>query len=115
VTEPAINVRVTRYEVTALPDDVVNNRGGFVLTVEYRGNGRWGIYEGGRCWNRRTGEWDHERLPSGRADAWLREHRFARVMDALETAKTLAPTLTVNGWTVEQAIRMERGEVVTRG
>jgi hypothetical protein len=116
MTELNVRVRVTRYEVTALPDDIVNNRSGFVLTVEWRGRvGGWAIMRKGNCWNRVKRQWDFQGLPSGLAEDWLRDHRFQRVMDALEEAKLLAPLLTVNGWTVEQAIDMERGKEVSRG
>lgn len=108
--ELSTTVRATRYEVTALPDDIVHNRSGFVLTVEARGRGRWAVCEGGRCWNRRTKDWDYESLPSGRTDEWLAEHRFDRLTQALLEAQACAPVLTVNGWTVEQAVRMESGE-----
>lgn len=105
-----VTTRATRYEVTALPDDVVNDRSGLVINVESRGKGRWAVVRDGRCWDHVTRTWSYEGLPSGQEDDWLAAHRYDSLPAALNDAVALAPFLTVNGWTVEQAIRMERGE-----
>lgn len=120
MTELKVDIRITRYEVTALPDDIAQNRSGLVISVEWRGKDKWAVCRDGYCWNHVVREWTYESIPSERTDEWLAQHRYDLMTTALQAAQVLAPWLTVNGWSVEQAVRMERGEdlcgePVTRG
>lgn len=100
-TEITPTVRITRYEVSCLPEDDINARH-FTLKVEYRGRGLWAVTDGFGCLST-TGEWDYERLPSNREDEWLETHRFD-LDTALKLAREKAPKMTVNGMTVGDVI-----------
>lgn len=95
VLEPV--VRVTRYDVSCLPHDHIDAPY-FTLQVEYRGDGRWAVTRHGYCYNA-AGEPDYEPIPSSREDEWLTEFRMS-LGDALNVARRVAPTLTINGRTV---------------
>jgi hypothetical protein len=112
-SEPTVTA--TRYEVTCYPYDDIN-RSSLEVTVEYRGRGKWAVLLRTRCLGA-DGEWDWERLPSERADDWLAEHRF-ELDDALRRAKEIAPTLTLNGSTIDEVVALEdrrRAEEASRG
>lgn len=98
---PEPEVRITRYEVSCLPEGDINARG-FTLTVEYRGRGLWAVLDGLWCLGT-DGEWDYEMRPSEREDGWLATHRFD-IETALRLAKEAAPDMTVNGHTVADAL-----------
>ncbi|MFK0140670.1 hypothetical protein [Streptomyces murinus] len=110
MTTPEPHVQPTRYTVNCLPEDGGLNSHVFEITVEYRGNGRWAVLRHGRCLGS-NGEWDYELRPSEREDEWLANHRFD-LDTALKLAKQAAPNVTVNGFTVTDALRMatERAE-----
>jgi hypothetical protein len=69
----------------------------------------WAIRWNGRTWNHRTGQWDFD----DRSHNWERNHRFTgddALERALEVAAELAPTLSVNGYTVGYVLeRMMHG------
>ena len=49
------------------------------------------------------GQWHHERLPSERTKRELAEHRFD-LETALKLAREMAPRVTINGQTAEEAL-----------
>jgi len=91
-----VDANVTEWSVSVLPEDNVNHHT-YVITVAYRGRGRWAILHHGFCLGR-DGEWDYEVQPSSREDEWLDAHRFARD-EALAIAVREAPNVVVNGRT----------------
>lgn len=104
MTTPEPNVQATRYVVSCFPPD--SEEGGhFNLAVEYRGRGLWAVTRHKQCLGT-DGEWSWESIPSEREDEWLDSHRFD-LDTALKLAKEHAPLVTVNGFTVADALRME--------
>lgn len=93
-------VTTTRYEVSLIPEGDIN-RNAFLITVEYRGGGKWAVLHCGFCLNA-GGGWDYESIPSERADDWLIDHRFP-LDEAFLRAKAEAPHVTVNGHTAAEA------------
>jgi hypothetical protein len=98
---PAPEVRVTRYEVSCIPEDH-ETRHSLTIAVEYRGRGKWAVLNALYCLSA-SGEWDYEMRPSEREDEWLAAHRF-NLEAALEMAEREAPLMRVNGWTVPQIL-----------
>ena len=113
-------VQATQYTVNRLPEDGFDSHV-FALTVEYRGDGRWGVYRNAHCCLGNDGTWsygygwrDGAQEPSsdeewaeyhaGR-DAWFAAHRFDEET-ALKLAREHAPLVTVNGRKVADALRM---------
>ena len=93
---PEPTVRVTRYEVSILPEDNRNARY-FKLHVGYRGDGQWIVYQGQQprfCLGR-DGSWAYE---SAVDDEWLALRTFDKET-ALRLACEAAPHVTVNGYT----------------
>jgi hypothetical protein len=103
MTAPAPTVTITRYEVSCLPQDHID-RDAFAIVVEWRGLGRWAVLRRSSCLGA-DGKWEWEPQPSSREDDWLETHRFD-LDTALRLAKEQAPLITVNGFTVEQALAM---------
>ena len=104
MTIPEPEVRVTRYEVSCMPEghEVAHS---LTIAVEYRGRGKWAVLNAPFCLGS-DGEWDYEMRPSEREDEWLATHRFD-LDTALELAKREAPLMSVNGWTVERILADE--------
>lgn len=102
MTLPEPTVQATRYVVSCLPDDNINAPH-FSLSVEYRGRSLWAVVRHGSCLNS-AGQWSYESIPSEREDEWLADHRFD-LDTALKLAKEAAPHVTVNGFTVADALR----------
>lgn len=48
---------------------------GDIISVEFRGHGKWAVMMGGNCLGR-NGEWNYEPMPSGRDEDWLEMYRF---------------------------------------
>lgn len=94
---PEPTVRVTRYEVSCLPEDNINHRH-FKLNVEHRGGGRWIVCQGGppRYCLGRDGTWEYE---SAVDDEWIALRTFDEET-ALKVAREAAPHVTVNGYSV---------------
>lgn len=103
MTTPEPIVQATRYTVNCLPEDGIDSHV-FEITVEYRGNDRWAVKRHSQVLGS-DGTWDYEMRPSAREDDWLAEHRFD-LDTALKLAKEQAPQVTVNGFTVTDALRM---------
>lgn len=113
-------VKAVKYTVNCLPEED-EERHSFTLTVEYRGKGRWGVFRNEHCCLGADGQWSWgyaweggDREPATDAEwdsyhagreTWLAAHRFDE-----ETAKALAqqhaPLVTVNGFTVADALAM---------
>ncbi|GHJ11196.1 hypothetical protein TPA0907_55630 [Micromonospora humidisoli] len=96
-----IEPRVTEYTVCPLPEGDIN-ASGFTITVAYRGRDLWAVLRHRWCLGT-DGEGDYESVPSEREDEWLAGHRFA-LDDALQLAAEHVLKLTVNGWTVADAL-----------
>ena len=96
--------RATRYTVNCLPETADGDEHVFEITVEYRGRDRWAVTRHGSCLGT-DGRWDYEMRPSEREDDWLATHRFD-LDTALQLAKEAAPKVTVNGYTVADALAM---------
>lgn len=111
--QPEPTVQATRYTVNCLPEDGIDSHV-FEITVEYRGRGLWAIKRHSQCLAA-DGSWDYEMRPSEREDEWLATHRFD-LDTALKLAKEAAPKVTVNGFTVADALRMaQQREEAGRG
>lgn len=104
----------TCYSVSALPADNINVHH-FTIEVKYRGRGLWAVCWYGMCLGA-GGEWDHESIPTERADEWLAGHRFD-LETALRLAQEEAPRLTVNGDTVGDVLARaaKRGSATGNG
>jgi len=92
--------RVTRYEVSLLPEDHPY-AGYYSLTVEYRGTGRWAVCRHGYCLDI-DGHLEYEGIVSNRTDGWLDAHQFP-LHEALALAHRFAPDINVGGVTARQA------------
>lgn len=101
MTAPDPEVRVTRYEVSCIPEDH-ETRFSLTVAVECRGRGKWAVLNAPYCLGS-DGEWEYEMRPSERDDEWLATHRFD-LETALELAKREAPLMRVNGWTVPRIL-----------
>lgn len=110
---PEPRVTATRYEVSLLSDDDIN-RHYFALYVEARDDDRWAVADGFQQCLAADGTWSHESVPSERADDWLADHRFDLV-GALFLAKQAVPKVTVNGFTVTDALAMHKRHATTDG
>jgi hypothetical protein len=97
-------VQITKLDVSCFSLDD-EEHGHFSVTVEYRGRDLWAVMRHGECLNA-DGGWDYEMRPSSREDEWLATHRFP-MNEAIRRAREIAPTLTVNGWTVED-VKLKR-------
>lgn len=92
---PTVITVPAAYLVTCVPPAAPESDH-FHIHVERTGVDTWQVRWNGRTWNRRTGEWDF-------AEHRWADYRFTgpdAVSEALELAAELAPTLTVNGYTV---------------
>jgi hypothetical protein len=98
---PEPTVRVTRYEVSCLPQNNVN-ADLFTLSVEERSPGRWAVLRGGMCYDA-DGVREFESMSTGRTDEFIARFRFD-LDTALELAKRIAPTMKVNRHTVADAL-----------
>lgn len=96
--------RVTRYNVSALPEGFSVDSHCWDVTVEYRGHGKWAVLQGSCCLGD-DGEWSWEPLPSSREDDWLEHHRFTEE-EALRLAGEHAWDVCINGLTPVDLIRL---------
>ena len=101
ITSPEPRVRPVRYHVSLLePEDDEEFYTLTVITVAYRGDDRWAVYEGiydhsslPRALNR-DGEWEYEGSGERANEDWLGTHRFP-LDEAVELAKKAAITVGV--------------------
>jgi hypothetical protein len=91
---PEVTVNITRYTVSALPADNINHKH-YALHVELT-RGGWIVHD-------QHGGYD---IDGDWAPGLAVAHKFADYEDALALAKKLAPNVTVNGYTVTDALRM---------
>ncbi|MGW4043001.1 hypothetical protein [Streptomyces sp. NPDC004721] len=98
--------RATEYEVNCLPEDDLESHL-FAIRVQYRGNGRYAVIRHGDMCLGADGTWDFGVKEYDRGQAWLDAHRFDRDT-ALRLAKQQAPHVTVNGFTVADALNMQQ-------
>lgn len=95
-------VQATRYTVTVLPAGYESHDDWhfFVVTVQYRGGGRWAVYKGAYEYSSlpsalsATGEWDMEGSQEREDPGWLDTHRFD-LDTALGLAKEVAPAVGI--------------------
>ncbi|MEU3620630.1 hypothetical protein ABZ725_51600 [Streptomyces sp. NPDC006872] len=99
---PEPTVQPTRYEVSLLPGEDINQHL-YVIEVEYRGAGRWAVVHHNYCLGT-DGDWDFGVKEYDRGDGWHAAHRFD-LDTALALAKEHAPDVTVNGITAADAYR----------
>jgi hypothetical protein len=102
---PEPHVLAVEYTVNCVPDDDLDSHA-FEIRVQYRGNGRYAVIRHGHSCLGADGTWDQGVKPYGRGDNWLDAHRFD-LETALALAKEAAPHITVNGFTVTDAIAMQ--------
>jgi hypothetical protein len=102
---------ITSYEVTIWPEECsCIDSALYCCTVVYQGHGNWSVRRGsgsGPNDNRpclgKDGQWHYENLPSERTREELAEHRFD-VVTAVGMARKMAPKVTINGLTAEEAL-----------
>src|SRR5690242_4491008 len=95
-------VQPTRYVVTVLPEgyDTFDDWYLFVVTVQYRGRGRWAVYKGAYEHSSlpsalsRDGAWDLEGVEEREDTEWLDQHRFD-LDTALGLAQEAAPDVGI--------------------
>lgn len=102
MTSPQIHVRITEVTVSAIPDGNINHDV-FSVQVAWRGGETYAVTRRGRCLSA-AGTWDYESIPSERTDEWIAAHRFT-YDEAYRRAIDVAPTITTNGFTVEDVLR----------
>ncbi len=96
--------RPAQYEVSVWPPDIeCIDSDTWKITVEYRGNGKWAVTQGGHVCLGNDDEWSWESIPSERTEEWLAMHRFA-LEDALELARRHAGRVTINGMTAVEVL-----------
>lgn len=119
---PEPTVMAVKYTVNCVPEDDLESHV-WGLSVEYRGQGRWGVFRNAHLCLGADGTWswgynwrDGAHEPTTEAewgdyhagrDAWLAEHRFDEET-ALKLAQEHAPLVTVNGYTVADAFVMQK-------
>lgn len=101
-------VQPVEYEVCSLAGDDINSLS-FTITVRYRGEGRWAVQRGEHSCLGADGEWAQGVKEYDRGETWLNNHRFD-LDTALRLAKEAAPKVTVNGYTVADALAMYERE-----
>jgi hypothetical protein len=90
------------YIVTALPADMPESYH-FHIHVDRTAPDTWAVRWNANVYNHAAGIWEYEIQNSSRTDEWKAAHRLT-LEDALALAEKLAPTLTVNGWTVQKVL-----------
>lgn len=98
MTEPT--VETVAYQVSCLPSSHPDAQH-FSLRVERRSTDpdRWAVTEGFVCYDA-NGRQEYESTVTNRTDTFRRQFRHT-LTDAMELARKIAPTMTVNGWTVQ--------------
>lgn len=99
-------VAVVAYQVSCLPADHVDALF-YTLRVERRdvNPDRWCVVSAGGICYAADGSQQAEPLVSSRTAAFKRRHRHS-LEDALALAKRIAPTIVVNGHTVDDALNI---------
>ncbi|MFD3516287.1 hypothetical protein [Streptomyces sp. NPDC058657] len=107
---PEPTVKAVEYVVTCVPEDGIDAHV-FEIRVEYRGGGRWAVTRLGSCLGT-DGTWAQGVKEYDRGDQWLDDHRFD-LDTALHLAQQAAPHITVNGYTVTDALTMQANREAT--
>jgi hypothetical protein len=100
------NVRVTEYQVSCLPQDGSARGWGGVFDVHVQWSGvrdLWAVRANGRVYDA-AGVEEYEPIPSERSEGFLARFRHDQ-QTAMRIAHMVAPTITINGTTAEQAAR----------
>ncbi|MFJ2675090.1 hypothetical protein [Streptomyces sp. NPDC087525] len=117
VVTPEPTTQIAQYRINCLPEDGIDSEL-FGITVEYRGKGRWavvrlssylgadGTWSWGHDWPGEPTSDQYEAYEASR-QRWLDTHRFDEET-ALRLAREAAPHVTVNGFTVADAIAMRQ-------
>lgn len=103
---PEPTVQAVEYTVNCLPEGDLDSHV-FEVRVQYRGAGRYAVIRHGHSCLGADGTWDHGVKEYDRGDAWLNDHRFD-LDTAIRLAKEQAPLVTVNGFTVADALAMRQ-------
>ena len=103
-----VRVTVTSYEVSIWPEDCSGMDSAiYCCSVTHTGYGNWSVRRGSAGSTGAVlgidGQWHYERLPSERRKKELAEHRFD-LETALKLAREMAPRVTLNGLTAEEAL-----------
>jgi hypothetical protein len=103
-----VRATVTSYEVSIWPEDCSGmDSAMYCCSVAYAGYGNWSVQRGSASSGAPVlgtdGKWHYERLPSDRTRKELAGHRFD-LETALALAREMAPKVTLNGLTAEQAL-----------
>lgn len=112
---PKVHAQVTEYLVSAVPIEYGDSHH-FALYVQWRGGDRWCVADaqnGATGVLNADGEWEWEPLPSERREDFLARTRFDHDT-AFQMALKAAPKVTVNGYTVEDGIRMQAARKARR-
>ena len=113
MTEPRSTV--TSYVVSIWPEDCsCIDSAMYCCAVVDQGFGKWSVRRG-TCTDKESsqpclgtdGEWHYENQPSDRTREELAGHRFD-VVTALGLAREMAPSVTLNGPTAEEALARHR-------
>lgn len=110
---PEPNVQAVEYTVNCLSEDDLDSHA-FEVRVQYRGNGRYAVIQHGHMCLGADGTWDQGVKEYDRGDAWLDAHRFD-LDTALRLAKEAAPLVTINGYTVADALAMQKKRAARHG
>lgn len=103
---PEPTVQAVEYTVNCLPEDDYDSFA-FEIRIQYRGNGRYAVIRHGHSCLGADGTWDQGVKEYDRGEAWLDSHRFD-LDTATRLAKQQAPLVTVNGFTVADALAMRK-------
>lgn len=102
-------IRATRFNVSCLRagdrDEYL-----FSVSIEERSKDRWAVVRHGFCYDI-DGNGEYESIPSERADEFKGRFRFD-FDTAFQLAQRLAPTITVNGHTVAEALARQDATAV---
>jgi hypothetical protein len=110
---PKPAVKAVEYTVNCLPEDDYDGHL-FEIRVQYRGNDRYAVIRRGNECLGADGTWDQGVKEYDRGEAWLNAHRFD-LDTALKLAKEQAPLVTVNGYTVADALAMQKRREARHG
>ncbi|WP_093803942.1 hypothetical protein [Streptomyces sp. Wb2n-11] len=110
---PKPTVKAVEYTVNCVPDDGIDGNL-FEIRVQYRGAERYAVTRHGQQCLGADGTWDQGVKEYDRGLDWLNAHRFD-LDTALEMAKQAAPFVTVNGFTVADAIAMQEKRAERHG
>lgn len=103
-----VRVTVDSYKVSIWPEGCSGiDQATYCCSVVCNGYGKWSVRRGALggdapCLGT-DGQWHYEHLPSERTEQELAEHRFD-LETALNLARNMAPRVTLNGRTAEEAL-----------